>query len=291
MTAFWRVLPALALPLLGSIGLWISASAPAAAQSRPLAEGSNLQNPFNETLNGDRVPTPNDYAVLYVHPTTGSDQPTRGSENQPLRTITYALSQAEANTIIVLADGTYSLDSGEQFPLQLQPGVTVQGYPNTRAPRAIIHGGGEFTSSTLAQQHAAVVAVDGSGLAHVVVANPDGQGVWIEAGSPVLVQNVFTGSGHAGVFIAGDGQPHLVRNSFYRNAVAGLVVYGPSNATVQSNLFEQTGVGITVSDAARPRILSNRIVGNREGVVLLAGAEPILQGNDISQNRRNSVVD
>ncbi|MEO0488947.1 MAG: right-handed parallel beta-helix repeat-containing protein, partial [Cyanobacteria bacterium J06659_2] len=116
-------------------------------------------------------------------------------------------------------------------------------------------------------------------------------GVWIEAGSPVLLENVFAGSGHAGIFIAGQGEPMIARNHFYQNAVAGLVIYGASTATVQENLFEQTGVGITVSESAMPRIINNRIVQNREGIVLLSGADPVLEGNDIRHNRRNGVVD
>ena len=262
------------------------------AQTRPM-QGSNLPNPFNQSVSGDRPQTSQDYTLIFVNPNAGVDQASGGSERHPLRTITYALNIAEPNTIIVLAPGVYSRDSGEQFPLALKPGITVQGSPSSNIPQAMIQGGGDFVSPTLSLQNVAVIAADRSGLAHVVVSNPNphGQGIWIEAGSPILIENVFSGSGHAGVFIAGRGQPTIARNHFQQNAVAGLVIYGASTATVQDNLFEQTGVGITVSEAATPQILRNQIIGNREGIVLLSGADPVLQANDIRQNRRNGVVD
>ncbi|NJN03353.1 MAG: DUF1565 domain-containing protein [Leptolyngbyaceae cyanobacterium RM1_1_2] len=233
------------------------------------------------------------YQVLHVHSTAGSDSQGNGAQRRPLRTITYALQIAQPNTIILLAPGLYNQASGETFPLRLKPGVTVQGAPASAGHTAVIQGGGQFVSPQLSTQNVAIVAADRAGLAHVTVTNPNpqGHGLWIEEGSPVVLENVFSGSGHSGIFLAGTGAPTISGNYFYRNAIAGVVIYGENQAEIYNNRFEETGAGITVSQSATPRITGNQIVRNREGVVLLAGAQPVLQNNDISQNRRNGLVE
>jgi len=65
--------------------------------------------------------------ILYVNPAGGSDDPSRGAQNSPLRTITFALRQAQPGTIVQLARGSYTKDSGEQFPLVVPAGVTLKG--------------------------------------------------------------------------------------------------------------------------------------------------------------------
>ncbi|MGP1375332.1 MAG: DUF1565 domain-containing protein [Almyronema sp.] len=254
------------------------------AQASPLPGQANFQ-PASAQVSR--------YQVLHVNPTAGSDRQGTGAQRQPLQTITYALQVAQPNTIILLAPGLYSQASGETFPLRLKPGVTIQGAPASAGHTAVIQGGGEFVSPVLSLQNVAIVAADRAGLAHVTVTNPNaqGHGLWIESGSPVILENVFAGSGHSGIFLAGTGAPVIRGNYFYRNAIAGLVIYGESQAEIHNNRFEQTGAGITVSQNATPRIIGNQIIRNREGMVLLAGARPILQNNDISQNRRNGLVE
>uniref|UniRef100_UPI0031FD28A9 DUF1565 domain-containing protein n=1 Tax=Sphaerothrix gracilis TaxID=3151835 RepID=UPI0031FD28A9 len=235
----------------------------------------------------------NPYQVLHVNPTAGSDTQGSGGQRRPLQTIAYALQVAQPNTIILLAPGLYNQASGETFPLRLKPGVTIQGSPGSSGHTAVIQGGGQFSSPSLGRQNVAVVAADRAGLAHVTVSNPSsqGHGLWIESGSPVILENVFSGSGQAGIFLAGAGAPVIRGNYFYRNAIAGLIIHGENEAEIHNNRFEETGAGITVSQNAVPQIIGNQIIRNQEGLVLLAGAQPVLQNNDISQNRRNGVVE
>ncbi|MEO1445800.1 MAG: DUF1565 domain-containing protein, partial [Cyanobacteria bacterium J06635_11] len=122
----------------------------------------------------------NSYQTLYVNPSVGSDS-ADGMEAQPLRTVTRALEVAPPNTVIVLAPGRYNQNSGEVFPLQLKPGVTIQGTPGSNDRTAIIEGGGSFNSPTRSRQNAAIIAADRAGIAQVAISNPDGYGVWIES--------------------------------------------------------------------------------------------------------------
>ena len=238
---------------------------------------------------GDRL----SYTVLYVNADAGSDQYGDGSQRRPLGTITHALRIASPNTVIVLAPGVYSEATGEQFPLQLRPGVTVQGTPGPNIAAVVIQGSHPYTTPSQGLRNITLLGADRAGLANVTVNNPhpNGHGLWLEGGSPVIVHNAFVGSGATGIYIAGAGSPVIQGNLFLENGEAGLVVNGPSTAQVQGNVFENTGTGIQVAPLATPQILNNRITRNQDGLVLHAEAQPVLSNNQISDNRRNSVLD
>jgi hypothetical protein len=73
-------------------------------------------------------------SVIYVNAALGQDAPTSGkTEATPLKTISYALQQAEPGTTIQLSSGSYTAQSGEVFPLILRPGVTA-GMNRIKAP-------------------------------------------------------------------------------------------------------------------------------------------------------------
>jgi len=229
------------------------------------------------------------YGLIHVNAEAGSDRNGDGSQMRPLQTITAALSQAQPNTVIVLAPGEYSAATGEVFPLRLRPGVTVQGSPGGEV---VIRGGAQYLSPAEGLQTVAIVAADRAGLGNVIVSNPQGgHGVWIEAGSPVLQENAFVGNGQAGVYIAGGGAAQIRRNYFTQNGEAGLIIGGLSQAEVVDNVFEATGTGIVVLPGATPRLAHNQISQNRDGLVIQANAQPLLQQNQIRQNRRNGVVE
>ncbi|MEM8807301.1 MAG: DUF1565 domain-containing protein [Cyanobacteria bacterium P01_G01_bin.38] len=231
------------------------------------------------------------YTVLHVNPDAGNDQAGSGAQHQPFKTITHAIQVAQSNTVIVLAPGRYTADTGESFPLRLKPGITIQGSPDAQNS-AIIQGGGSFDSPTLSQQNVAIVAADRSGMAHVVVSNPNsqGHGVWVESGSPIIRETAFVANRHTGLYLAG-GSPVIEASYFFQNQVAGLVIYGNSRAVVQGNHFEATGTAITVAAEATPEIAHNQIIRNEEGILLLGNASPVFVGNTITQNRRNGVVE
>ena len=229
------------------------------------------------------------YQTLYVNPDTGSDQ-AEGIAERPMQTVTRALELASPNTVIVLAPGRYTQASGEVFPLQLKPGVTIQGTPGERNRTAIIEGGGNFNSPSRSQQNAAVVAADRAGIAQVAISNLNGYGVWIESASPTILESAFIGNRQTGIYVA-DGSPRVQGSYFSGNRIAGLVVFGASNASIESNTFEGTGDAIRVVDGATPAIVRNRMTNNDAGLVLIGDANPRLEANRIEGNRRNDVVE
>ncbi|MDB9524857.1 DUF1565 domain-containing protein [Oscillatoria sp. CS-180] len=233
------------------------------------------------------------YDIIHVSATSGSDVQGDGTQLRPLQTITYALAQAEGSTLILLAGGVYSAGSGEVFPITLKSGVTVQGMIGFDIGDVIIQGGGSYYSSVGGLRNVAILGADNAGLANVTVSNaaPEGTGLWIESGDPVILNNAFLQNGANGVYIAGSGAPVIRGNYFSENGSAGLVIAGPSSAAVESNIFENTGTGITVAPGATPTISNNQISSNLDGLVVHAEARPTLQDNQISRNRRNSILD
>ena len=234
---------------------------------------------------------PQNYTVLYVNAQAGNDA-NDGSDRAPFRTITQALRQAPLNSIIKLAAGTYSQQSGEVFPIELQSGVTIQGEISDRGQSTIIQGSGLFLSKTFARQQVAIIGANRAGLQGVTVSNPteQGYGVWVESSSPVISDSTFTGSGHDGVSIVGNSAPILRNNYFYSNGANGITIYGTSRPELRENIFERTGFGINIAQNSAPRLLGNRITQNKDGIVVQGSATPVLRSNVIDGNERDGLV-
>ncbi|HBE48855.1 MAG TPA: hypothetical protein DDW76_08680, partial [Cyanobacteria bacterium UBA11369] len=106
--------------------LWRGVTSPLLAVLLILTAGSAVAPPTNANSNSTRLETaqvPVGANIIYVNPQTGNDSAGAGSETAPYRTISYALQQAQANTIIQLQPGSYTADTGEVFPLTLKSGV------------------------------------------------------------------------------------------------------------------------------------------------------------------------
>ena len=232
-----------------------------------------------------------DYSLLFVNSTIGTDV-NNGSEQAPLKTITQALRVVQPNTIIVLAPGTYSAETGETFPLQLKPGTTIKGEPRDRGQSIIIRGTGVFLSRSFARQNVTIVGANQAGLTGVTVTNPhnQGYGLWVESTSPVVSDNTFTSSGHDGVSVVGSSAPILRNNYFYQNGANGITIYGTSRPELTENIFEKTGFGINIAQNAAPRIAGNRITQNKDGIVVQGRAQPIFRNNVIDGNDRDGMV-
>jgi parallel beta-helix repeat protein len=231
------------------------------------------------------------YPTVFVNPQTGSNS-NNGSDNAPFKTLTHALSVASTNSIIKLAPGSYTRNSGEVFPIQLKSGVTVQGEPSDRGQNVIIQGSGLFLSKTSARQQITILGTDRAGLLGVTVSNldPQGYGLWIESSSPVVSDSTFTNNGHDGVSIVGNSAPILKNNYFYNNGANGITIYGTSRPEIRDNIFEKTGFGINITQNSAPRITGNRITGNKDGIVVQGRATPIFRSNVIDGNDRDGLV-
>jgi parallel beta-helix repeat protein len=248
--------------------------------------------PSGATVTDSTIPTsqPN-YTYLFVNPNTGQDTHA-GDQQAPFKTLTHALEVASPNTIIVLSSGTYSTASGEQFPLVMKSGVTIQGNPATRGQGVVIQGSGFYLSRSFARQKVTLLGANRAGLHGVTVRNPEpqGYGLWIESTSPVISDNTFTGNGKDGVSIVGSSTPVLNNNYFYENGANGITIYGNSRPILIENTVENTGFGIIIAQNSAPQLFGNRITRNKDGIVVQGRAQPLLRKNVIDHNQRDGLV-
>ena len=253
----------------------------AVAQISPMSEDKILSESSISQVN-----------VLFVNPSVGNDQKTNGSENTPLKTITQALRIAKDNTVIRLAKGTYSAETGEQFPLILKKGVSIQGDIGNQGKEIIIQGGGEYLSRYYGSKNIGIVATSNALLAGVTLMNPNprGYGMWIETSQPVVENNTFAGSTQDGVAVTGKAAPKIHNNYFYQNGANGITVSGKSQPEIKGNTFQDTGFGINIAQNASPQIISNKISHNRTGVVVQAASRPVLRNNSIFNNKEDGLV-
>ncbi len=230
--------------------------------------------------------------VLFVNPAIGEDKEGNGGERTPLKTITQALQKATPNSVITLATGTYSAETGEVFPLILRQGISIQGDAGNQGKGITIQGGGEYLSRSYGGQNVTIVGANQAGLTGVTVTNPNprGYGLFIESSNPVVSQNTFTGNTQDGVFVTGNATPTISQNNFYRNGANGITIAGNSQAQVRENLFQETGYGINIAQNAAPTISNNQIQNNRSGIIVQASAHPVLRNNIIEGSKEDGMV-
>lgn len=250
------------------------------------------QTPLQSPTQSSAQPIDSEAIQLFVNTSIGNDTTGNGTQASPYKTITQALRAAEGNTVIMLAPGTYSAESGETFPLALKSGVTLQGDPASKGRNTIIKGGAIFISPTFARQNIAVLAADRSSITGVTITNPHrrGYGLWVESSSPVISDNTFTGNTHDGISVTGNSAPMIRNNYFSENGANGITIFNSSRPEVRNNIFVKTGFGINVAQNAAPLLVENRIADNKDGVVVQGKAQPILRGNTIENNERDGIV-
>jgi parallel beta-helix repeat protein len=238
------------------------------------------------------VKTMSQVNVLFVNPSVGDDKVNNGSEATPFKTISQALRIAGPNTIIMLSNGTYSAETGENFPLILKPNISIQGDSGSKGRGIVIKGGDTYLSRTFGGKNVTIVGANQAKLTGVTVTNPNprGYGLWIEYSNPVIVENTFTGSTQDGIAVTGNSTPNIRNNFFYQNGANGITVSGNSQAEVRENVFQQTGFGINITQNAQPIVVSNSIQDNRSGIVVQANARPILRNNLIQGSKEDGLV-
>jgi parallel beta-helix repeat protein len=231
--------------------------------------------------------------IIYVDPQQGNDSQNQGSRESPLKTLTQALKQAKAGTTIKLAAGTYSVETGESFPLIIREKVTIEGSVGSQGYNTIIRGDGYFISHTGAGQNVTIAAIKNAGeIAGVTVSNPHnrGHGLWIESANPKVIGNTFTRNGNTGVSVNGNSSPTIANNYFYNNNGNGLLIYDDSQAQVNGNVFEKTGFGVSIVQNAIAVLTGNRFSGNRIGIILENAAQGTLRDNQIETSIETGLV-
>ncbi|QSJ17246.1 DUF1565 domain-containing protein [Nostoc sp. UHCC 0702] len=251
---------------------------------------AEIVSPIAPTL---RAQVPTTATIIYVNSATGADTAGAGATAAaPYKTITAALNQAQAGTVIQLAAGTYNAEAGEKFPLFLKPGVTLQGDESGKGQTILITGSGFYTSKTFARQDITILADRDTTVTGVSVTNPTQRGtaVWVESTNPTIKNSTFTGSGREGVFVTGTGNPKIENNIFVQNKGNGISIAKSAQGEVRNNLFQDTGFGLAIGGTSTPLVAENQILQNKVGIFISESAKPILRKNVIQNNTQDGVV-
>jgi len=229
--------------------------------------------------------------TLYVNPATGDDSAT-GDQSTPFKTLSKALQQAQADTTIQLAAGTYNATSGEIFPLQVPSGVKLVGNEQNKGDGIVIEGNGEYISPTLAQQNITFLLEDTTEVRGVTVTNKAtrGTGIWIESTDPTITNCTFTECDREGVLATGTAKPKVVENDFIDNGGNGISFTKEAQGEIKNNTCKGAGYGISIDGEATPRVVDNLITENRFGVGISVDAKPILRNNTIEDNEEYGIA-
>ncbi|WP_413175238.1 DUF1565 domain-containing protein [Anabaena azotica] len=231
--------------------------------------------------------------VIYVNPVIGQDRSSAGiTPEAPYKTITFALSQARSNTVIRLAPGSYTKDTGETFPLLLKPGVILLGNESIKGQGTVIIGGGYYTSRNFARQDITILAENNTTITGITVTNPNQRGtaIWVESSNPTIKNNTFTDSVRDGVFVTGTGNPKIENNLFIKNRGNGISITKSAQGEIRNNSFEDTGFGLAIGGSSTPLVEGNQILQNQDGLFISESAKPILRKNVIQNNKRDGIV-
>jgi N-acetylmuramoyl-L-alanine amidase len=230
-----------------------------------------------------RMSQPLALMVLFINPLTGSDRG-NGSQTHPFQTITHALTVATPGiTTLQLSPGTYSAETGEQFPLCIPAGVTVLGHESSQGRGIVILGGGSVNSPSYGKQCIALSLDDETCLQGITVTNPHpgGTGVWIESVRSAIAHCTIERCTREGVFVTGNARVEIQNSIFQHNGTSGLSMVRHAKGRIQGNLFHHTGYGLVISDHAAPLLLKNLCLANRLGLVVARSASPVLRQNRI----------
>ncbi|WNZ26190.1 DUF1565 domain-containing protein [Leptolyngbya sp. NK1-12] len=228
---------------------------------------------------------------IYVHPTNGDDTAT-GDSMHPFKTLTRALQQLRPNSVIQLSRGTYSVETGEVFPLVIPDGALVIGNAATQGTGVVVIGSGVYHSLSFGPQAVTIVLQGDGQLQGVTVTNPatKGTGIWIESATPTVAGCTLAQCNREGLLVTGKANPTIMNCVFQDNQASGLTLVRNARGEIRNNVWRLNGFGIVISDRAAPWIVSNQIYENRCGMVLSGAAAPILRGNVLAQNREDGLV-
>lgn len=267
----------------------VTPQTPASPTGNTPAPQSGTDNPTLTPI----APVPTTGKVIYVNPQTGSDSAGAStSEATPAKTITAALNQAQPGTVIQLAPGNYTSETGEVFPLTLKPGVILRGDESSKGQNIVITGGGNFVSPSFARQNVTVLAEKDTTISGVTITNPNTRGtaLWIESANPTVTNSTFANSNRDGIFITGTATPKIESNVFTKNGGNGISVARAAAGEIRNNVFESTGFGLAIGGTSTPLVENNQIRQNKDGIYISESGSPILRGNIIEKNDRDGVV-
>lgn len=190
---------------------------------------------------------------------TGDDATGRGTDDDPYRTLTHALSVAQFGDTVRLHAGEYSPAEGEQWPQRSARGLT----PGPNVPDGVsVVGAG--TGATVLQgpgllNTSVAVAFDGDGGVSALTANFFALGVHVGLGQ-VTVNDVALSSNDIGLFASGGG------------------------VTITGSTFVGNRWGMVLEGSVAADVVGGAANGNEEDGVWIGDGSPTLTASNFETN-------
>lgn len=221
--------------------------------------------------------------TLQVDPVNGKDQP--GTPSGPFKTLMAALRQVSGPTLIRLAPGTYSSESGETFPLILPAGVTLSGDEANQGKAVVIRGGGIFRGGQLSDRNLTLVIQGNAQVLGVTVTNPQGVGIGLESGKFFLKASQVLQCSQDGIAVTGTAILAIQDCLLEAIGKNGLIFSQRSKGDVRRCIVRRCDQGIAVQNDAAPIISDSQCLSNRVGLGAFNAARPVLRRTQLVQNQ------
>lgn len=222
--------------------------------------------------------------VLKVDPNRGQD-PAQGATADLFKTLTAALRQVSGNTLIQLAAGTYSRESGENFPIIVPSGTLVSGDEANQGRAVIIRGGGAFSGPQLGERSLALVLQGDAQVRGVTITNPQGAGLGAEAGRPLVRACQIVQCSQDGIVVAGSAMPAILDCLLENLGNHGVIFSQRTKGEVRRCTVRRCSQGVAVRDEAAPLISESQCLSNQVGVAVYQSARPVLRRTQLVQNQ------
>jgi len=239
---------------------------------------------------------------LYVDVVNGSDTEGSGAPDDPLRSITAAMSIAPVNETIYVAPGTYD-SAVESFPIQIKPGISLLclGAGHNTVVSSVGSGQDTLWGNTGAMISGCTIIPDAgktgitdreggpvSGtpvnmtIQNCIIEENIGSltttGMLISADS--LVRNTTFTSFAGYAMIIGSGNTIIENCSFTDNSNALAILNG--STTISGTIFNQNMTGLSI-EGGNPTIRNSTFSSNDRGISIIAG-HPLILDNSIFLN-------
>lgn len=206
-----------------------------------------------------------------------------GSEGDPYRTITRALSMAHASDVVCVHAGRYNRELGEQFPLKIGDGVRVEGYYQGDYDVPVY----SFEILYSKPGDGAVEMGKGASLVHVGVYVEDpGSGDGDSARGIICrksarIEDVVVAGFRTGILLEGIYQSEIepiVNDADISSCVTGIYVCGSVNAEIIDNCIFENQVGIDMLGNTN-RVIANDMDNNTRYGIKIQGQAAFLFSN------------
>lgn len=224
--------------------------------------------------------------TLFVDPAAGADSATCGGQTAKCKTLSHALSLAQAGgTVLLEPTGPYVFSRAirnETLPLEMKAGVSIRSASQT--DRAFL----DFTN--ILTIGPGIIGADDAVLAGMRIEMHDGFGNLIEtrSTSSKIQDNLILGRcrvssdcDSVAVFVQG-GSPMISGNTFGASDPGGfdvaVKVEGDAVPQILDNTFTGNQRALFIGGSAAPKLEENLILQNGEGVVIAENGLPDLGG-------------